>query len=154
MSRTKNKLVETIDFELRKSTTYSSIFAQIIAFKVKLTTTDMEIGDMLSWKGPLTAGEIAKFIGLTTGAVTGVIDRLENAGIVKRKNDKTDRRKVIVELVYKGAMKIAKHFDSQGIKNKNFMKKYSETELNIILEFIRKTNEITEEEIENNKIKK
>ena len=47
--------------------------------------------------GPITAGELAERTGLTTGAITGVIDRLEKAGFVRRVKDPDDRRRVIIE---------------------------------------------------------
>ncbi|MFJ1760870.1 MarR family transcriptional regulator [Amycolatopsis sp. NPDC088138] len=53
--------------------------------------------------GTLTAGRIARLTGLSTGAVTGVLDRLERAGFVRRARDRDDRRKVLVELLPGGA---------------------------------------------------
>ena len=61
--------------------------------------TDFEALDVLDWTGPITAGELARRVGLTSGAITGVIDRLERDGWVRRARDPADRRKVIVEMV-------------------------------------------------------
>jgi DNA-binding MarR family transcriptional regulator len=55
--------------------------------------------DVLDWTGPTPAGELARRLGITSGAVTGVIDRLERGGWVHRLADASDRRRVIVELV-------------------------------------------------------
>src|SRR5205085_2218293 len=53
--------------------------------------------DILAHSGPITAGELAQRTGLTTGAITGVIDRLAAAGFVRRAADPNDRRRVIIE---------------------------------------------------------
>src|SRR6187399_25304 len=71
-----------------------------IAEKMGLSGTDHKALDLASRAGgPLTAGRIAQLTGLSTGAVTGVIDRLERAGLVRRVRDTEDRRKVLVEII-------------------------------------------------------
>ena len=55
---------------------------------------------MLDWTGPITAGELARRVGITSGAVTGVIDRLGARRVGPPGSDPTDRRRVIVELIY------------------------------------------------------
>jgi len=62
-------------------------------------STDFEALDVLDWAGAISAGELAKRVGVTSGAITGVIDRLERDGWVRRVGDPADRRKVIVEMV-------------------------------------------------------
>jgi DNA-binding MarR family transcriptional regulator len=71
-----------------------------IAEKMGLSGTDHKALDLVTHaEGTLTAGRIAALTGLSTGAVTGVIDRLEKAGFVRRVRDRQDRRKVLVEIV-------------------------------------------------------
>jgi len=55
--------------------------------------------DILGRRGPMTAGQLSDESGLSTGAVTFLLDRLELAGMVKRRRDTDDRRRVWVELV-------------------------------------------------------
>jgi DNA-binding MarR family transcriptional regulator len=64
--------------------------------RLGLGPTDVRFLTMLDLYGPLTPGRLATLTGLTTGSVTGVIDRLERAGLVSRRRDDTDRRKVRV----------------------------------------------------------
>ncbi len=59
--------------------------------------TDHKCAEILLRSGPLTAGDLAQRTGLTTGAITGVIDRLEKAGFVRRGKDPGDRRRVIIK---------------------------------------------------------
>ncbi|WP_280270429.1 MarR family transcriptional regulator [Nocardia wallacei] len=64
---------------------------------VGVNPTDLQCIQLLQ-RGSLTAGELARRTGLTTAAVTTVVDRLERAGFVVRTRDATDRRRVVVEL--------------------------------------------------------
>ena len=77
----------------------SVLFRQALADRVGLNATDLACAGILSESGRLTAGRLAEVTGLTTGAVTGVVDRLERAGYVRRTSDPEDRRRVIVEPV-------------------------------------------------------
>jgi DNA-binding MarR family transcriptional regulator len=64
--------------------------------EVGLNSTDFASLCLLLLHGPATAGRLAELTGLTTGGVTGLVDRLERAGLVRRELDPTDRRKVII----------------------------------------------------------
>lgn len=70
-----------------------------VAEHLGLSVTDHKCLDLaMRAEGPLTAGRIAELSGLTTGAITGVLDRLERAGYAKRVRDPHDRRRVLLEL--------------------------------------------------------
>jgi len=69
-----------------------------VADAIGLHQTDQECLDLLDWTGPLTAGEIGIHLGLSSGAVTGLIDRLEAGGWVRREHDPRDRRRVVVHV--------------------------------------------------------
>jgi DNA-binding MarR family transcriptional regulator len=75
------------------------MFRSAIASRLGLNVTDAECIDFLSDTGRATAGELARQTNLTTGAITGMIRRLEQAGYVVAERDQTDRRRVIVTLV-------------------------------------------------------
>ena len=68
-----------------------------LAAQLGLSPADHKAFDLVCTKGSLTAGELAAHTQLTTGAVTGLVDRLERAGIVRRLPDPHDRRKVIIQ---------------------------------------------------------
>ncbi len=80
----------------RRYSDASILMHEAIARKAGLSGTDHKYLGLLLEKGPATAGELAQMTGLTTGAVTGLIDRLEKKKLVKRQFDKNDRRKVII----------------------------------------------------------
>ena len=93
------KEVFDLMWEIRKFTRSSLMLQQAIAQEAGLNATDAECLDYLMEMGPSTAGALVKATGLTTGAVTNLIDRLERSGFVKRTADPKDRRKVIVSLL-------------------------------------------------------
>jgi len=77
---------------------YTSIqMHEAVARKAGLTGTDHKYLGFLIQKGQMTAGELSNLTGLTTGAVTGLIDRFEKKKLVKRRFAEADRRKVIIE---------------------------------------------------------
>src|SRR5215471_15520425 len=84
--------------ELRQFTGLGSSFFRAAAAKVGMTVTDMQVIDILNSAGPMTAGQLADLTGLTTGAITGMLNRLEESGLVRRERDPEDGRRVIVRL--------------------------------------------------------
>lgn len=84
----------------RESSALTVLFHTRLAERMGLSPTDEKCLDLaVRADGPVTAGRIAELSGLSTGAVTGVIDRLEQAGYVRRVRDPHDRRKVLVEVI-------------------------------------------------------
>ena len=102
MSRARQKRSELLD-ELklagRRLSTATIMFHQAVADRLGLNPTDHRCVDRLLLNGPLTAGELASRTGLTTGAITAALDRLERAGFVARGDDPQNRRRVIVQPV-------------------------------------------------------
>lgn len=94
----KNKLFEEISEQFRIMSTQAVMRSQLIAQKLNLNSTDLESIEVLIRVGRTTAGILAKYTGLTTGAITGVIDRLVKAGYAVREYDPKDRRKVFVTI--------------------------------------------------------
>lgn len=74
----------------------SIMMHQAIAHRAGLSATDHKYLGLLMQKEKMTAGEIGEITGLTTGAVTGLIDRLEKMKLVTRASDEADRRKVLI----------------------------------------------------------
>ncbi len=77
--------------------TETIMFHQGVADVLGLHITDHKCNDLISRFGAMPAGRLGELTGLTTGAVTGIIDRLEEAGYVRRTDDPKDRRRTIVE---------------------------------------------------------
>jgi len=83
--------------KLSQQYAYASIqMHETIGRKIGLPGTDHKYLGFLIQKGQMTAGELSTLTGLTTGAVTGLIDRFENRKLIRRQFDKSDKRKVII----------------------------------------------------------
>jgi DNA-binding MarR family transcriptional regulator len=84
--------------ELQQLNGLSASFFRAAAARIGVTVTDMQVIESLASTGPMTAGQLAELTGLTTGAITGMLNRLEEAGLVRRERDPEDGRRVIVQL--------------------------------------------------------
>jgi len=89
--------MQALDDAVCKVGAQSVLISDLMASLVGLNSTDLECLDLLHAAGASTAGRLAAHTGLTSGATTAVIDRLERAGFVKRRRDPGDRRVVVIE---------------------------------------------------------
>lgn len=126
---------------------YTSIqMHEAVARKAGLSGTDHKYLGFLMQKGQMTAGELAQLTGLTTGAVTGLIDRFEKKKLVKRKFAEDDRRKIIIEPNTKNIMELFvplyKEFRS---KSEKLTASFSDKEIKIIETYFLKAIEIMNE---------
>ena len=113
------------------------LFHEQIAEHVGLSATDHKCLDLaVQAERPLTAGQIAELSGLSTGAVTGVIDRLERAGFVRRVRDPHDRRKVLVEVSRGSLTRYGTAYDGLWSALDSALTGYSEDELKAIEGFV------------------
>ena len=119
---------------------------EAIARKAGLSGTDHKYLGFLMEKGQMTAGELSSLTGLTTGAVTGLIDRLENKKLVKRKFAEDDRRKVIIEPNTNAIMSIfvPLYKDSRS-KSEKLIASFSNKEAKVIETYFLKAIEIMNE---------
>lgn len=106
---------------------------EAIARKAGLSGTDHKFLGLIIQHGEMTAGELSKITGLTTGAVTGLIDRLENKKLVKRQFDKDDRRKVKIVPNQQNTMKLLEPlFKELQEKTLKLISTLSESEIHTI----------------------
>jgi len=82
----------------RRVASLSTLYSMATADRVGLNLTDMVGLGLLAGAGPMTHGELAALIGLSGGAVTGLVDRLERLGLVRRERDVNDRRRVLLHV--------------------------------------------------------
>src|SRR3954471_4690678 len=81
---------------LRSLNRQAVLFSEAVAERLGIASSDVECLEVLVTSGPATAGQLADVTGLSTGAVTRMVDRLEQSGYVRRRSDPADRRRVIV----------------------------------------------------------
>ncbi|MFE5317571.1 MarR family transcriptional regulator [Paenibacillus sp. NPDC056579] len=137
--------------ELRQTSTSAIMLHQVISETLGLNVTDHKCLDFILRTGPVTAGQLADLTGLTTGAVTNVIDRLEQAGYVIRDKDPNDRRRVVVKPVTGGSDHLSPLFQSIAHSTTQLISQYNAEEIQLILGFLRKCNEMSLQEM--NKLK-
>lgn len=96
--RSKRGLVDQLIREFRVSGNLDNAFDNVAAERLGINETDLHCLNIIENSGVLTAGELAVQSGLTNGAITGVLDRLERAGFARRVADPADRRRINVEV--------------------------------------------------------
>jgi len=112
MAEVPSDVLDRFAWYAREMSALTVMFHSRVAERMGLSSTDEKCLDLaMRADGVLTAGRIAELSGLSTGAVTGVIDRLERAGYVRRVRDPHDRRKVLVEVTPQNAEKFAHLFE-------------------------------------------
>jgi len=138
LSRAKARaaLMQELEHAVRKSSALGVIFGQTVANSVGVSSSDLECLDFLNIEGRVTAGRLAELTGLTTGAITGLVDRMEKAGFVRRERDEEDRRKVYIAIVPEALGKVGRFYEPlQKAVTKNW-EGYSDAELKLILRFM------------------
>ncbi len=119
------------------------------ATRAGVTVTDIEVIEILDSVGPTTAGQLAELTGLTTGAITGMLNRLEEAGLVRRERDPNDGRRVIVQLVPGNDKmhEISAIFATLGTGWNEVVARYDDEQIALLLGFLKRGNELSRREI-------
>ena len=144
MSSRKRQLFETLLNEVRQSQNATDRFDDAVAGALGLNRTDMRCTDVLEREGPVTAGRLAEATGLTTGAITTVIDRLERGGFARRLSDPGDRRRVLVELTPQAREHGRRFYDDHAKLSDRMYRRYSEEQLELLVDFVRQGRELNE----------
>lgn len=113
------------------------LYSHQVAERLGLGPSDAQFMTLLDVHGSLTPGRLAELTGLKTGTVTGVLDRLENAGFVRRDRDPGDRRKVIVS-VHQAQIdaKVSPHYAGQAQWLTDLLGRYDDRQLALIEDFM------------------
>ena len=123
------------------------VLSQVIADRLGMNPTDLECLGILLEHGPVPAGRLAELTGLTTGAITGVVDRLERAGYARRERDPEDRRRVFVQPQMERIEAIGPLFIGLAEAMNTLLEHYNEHELRLILDFAVRSNTIVQDHI-------
>ncbi|MGA2284099.1 MAG: MarR family transcriptional regulator [Candidatus Dormibacteria bacterium] len=136
-------LVRRLVLAVRRQVAWTVLHNQAIADRLGMGVTDLHCVNLLDIEGPMTAGRLAELMGLTTGAVTGVLDRLERAGLVRREADPADRRRVVARLVPAGMERVRVAFDAVGAGVQEIYAGYDEAQLRLLVEHAERSAELT-----------
>jgi DNA-binding MarR family transcriptional regulator len=151
MANSRNrKDLERVGLEIgREMGARSILFHQAIANLAGVSLTDLKCLDYVDRVGDVTAGDLARLTGLTTGAITAAIDRLEKAGLAQRERSETDRRKVFIRLRKSPAMmQIAPFYEALGSEMAQMIARYSTEQLETIRDFCERCIEIMRRQTE------
>ena len=129
-------LAAALEQAMRKASAQGVLFSQLVATHLGMSSSDLECLDIIALRGPVTAGDLAAATGLTTGAVTGVIDRLERLGFARRESDAADRRKVLIRSLPTALRRIGPLFEPMQTAFNSAIAGYGEKELTFLLEFL------------------
>jgi DNA-binding MarR family transcriptional regulator len=135
-SKARAALMEELEHAVRKSSALGVIFGQTVANRVGISSSDLECLDFLNIEGRVTAGRLAELTGLTTGAITGVVDRMEKAGLVRRERDVSDRRKVFIAIVPEALAQIGRFYEPLQKAVTRDWEGYTDAELKLLLRFM------------------
>lgn len=143
--RKRSELVRRIGMDLgREIGTVSVFLHQAIAAKLGLNVTDTRCFELMSRYATqsLTAGHLARATGLTTGAITGILDRLERAGLVERFRDPTDRRKVFVRPRPEALQRVGRLYEGLAEGMMKLASSYSTSDLALINDYMERSLEV------------
>lgn len=138
---THEELGAALTFAAQRSATDAVMLHGAMADKLGLHVTDLRCLNMLRIGGPATAGELAQRTGLTTGAITRMIDRLLKGGFVRREHDSKDRRRVIVTALDDRIDEIAPHYEVLAHEFGKIAGDYSVEQLELLLEIFNRLHE-------------
>lgn len=135
----------------RKISTQTVFLHQAIAQSVGLNATDTKCMDLILSHphGSVTAGGLSGMTGLTTGAITHILDRLEKRQFIERVRDTRDRRKVLIRVRPESLEPLAPKYEEIGKAYMNLADRYGDKELQLICDYMESASEISKRELAN-----
>jgi DNA-binding MarR family transcriptional regulator len=128
-------LLQELENAMRIVSSQGAMFAKMVADQAGISSADMDCIDFVNVEGRMTAGRLAELTGLTTGAITGVVDRLEKVGLVARERDETDRRKVFIVPVPDRMMKMGRPYELVKRAMQKQSEAYTDAELKFLIRY-------------------
>jgi DNA-binding MarR family transcriptional regulator len=135
----------------RIMSTQTIFLHQAIAQGVGLNATDTKCLELIlrQSENPVTAGWLSDMTGLTTGAITHILDRLEKRSFIERTRDATDRRKVFIRARPESIDPLIPKYEAIGKAYMKLLEQYTDAELQLICDYHEKTAKVTEHELAN-----
>jgi DNA-binding MarR family transcriptional regulator len=143
---TKTELMIRTNMAARDYGVQMTLFRNVIFEKLGINVTDMECLGFLFSKRIATPTELSKYTGLTSGATTAMLDRLERGNFIERQPNPEDRRGTLIVLAESGAEKVAPWYAPIGKAQEELLSNYSEVELQLISDFFERYAKIWEQE--------
>jgi DNA-binding MarR family transcriptional regulator len=144
----RTELIAALSLSVRKVIVETVLLFDTLASQIGINATDMQCLNILDYEGPVPAGRLAELTGLTTGAMTAAIDRLEKAGYVQRARDPHDRRRVVVQPIPQEGFDLFGSIDQAW---QELCSRYSDQELAVILSFIETMHQMNRSTVANSR---
>ena len=135
--RNRQELIAEVARQLRAFGTDDHVMNQATAARLGLHPTDMHAGEVLDRIGPMTIGDLARAVGVSPGAATALIDRLEHAGMARRVPDAANRRRILVEPTPDGRRRSMAVFGGLIQSATQLLDRYQDEELHLFVDLIR-----------------
>lgn len=142
----KRDLVERVILAARGYGISTVLFRNLVGQRLGVSVTDMECLGLLFFQGIASPSELARYTGLTSGATTAMLDRLERAGLIQRRPNPQDRRGTLIVLLQSGAERVAPWFASLRQAQDELVSGYSAQELQVIADFFERSTGMWEQE--------
>ena len=142
----KGDLMEQVIRGGREFSIGTVLFHQAVGQLLGVNVTDMKCLDMMILKGSVSPTELARHTGLSSGATTAMIDRLEKAGLVERHPHPKDRRGTTLVLTKEASRKLPQLFESLGKAMAKLVSGYSRKDLEVLVDFFTRVGLLWQEE--------
>jgi DNA-binding MarR family transcriptional regulator len=142
---TKQELEREVIVGAREYDISTVLFRNAVGNKLGINVTDMECLALLFFKGVSTPTELARYTGLSSGATTAMLDRLEKAKLIKRQPNPNDRRGTLIVVKKSSAKTVEPMFAGTREAQDDLVTSYSEKELEIIADFLKRFTTIWEQ---------
>jgi DNA-binding MarR family transcriptional regulator len=136
-NQSQEELIAELTLEIRRHQNAQDLFDELVAERLGINRSDQRCLDIVDQHGRISAGELARESGLSTGAITTLLDRLERAGYVRRIRDTDDRRRVLVELTDLARERAEEIWGPIAASATRGLAVYSDAELRLIRDFLR-----------------
>jgi DNA-binding MarR family transcriptional regulator len=135
----------------RRMSTQTVFLHQAIAQSFGLNATDTKCVDLILSHpvGSVTAGQLSAMTGLTTGAITHILDRLERRQIIERVRDTRDRRKIFVRVKPQSLEPLLPQYEAIGKAFTDLVDRYSDEELQLICDYMEKASAVANQQLVN-----
>lgn len=147
--KSQKKLQYELSEAIQRAGTLKVLHTNAVASRIGLSATEFEAMDIISRYQPMTAGKLADYCGLTTGAITGLVDRLERAGFVERERDSEDRRRVYIKPIENAerSQKVRELYMPIAQAFGELSAKYTPEQIQLLIDLHNYLNDVTEKAI-------
>lgn len=142
----KQDLVDKVIHGARQYGISNVLFRNKIGEQLGVNVTDMECLGLLFHKGVATPSELAKQTGLSSGATTAMLDRLQKSGLIERRPNPDDRRGTLIVLLKSGTEKVGPLFASAREAQQELVSSYTEAELKVLANFFERSTVMWDDE--------